>query len=203
LVFAWFFVGAPSASGTTIAIGTGAFGAGSTLTTFAGLGNLTEVNGLIVDGILFQYSLGNGQVVIDGGPGVTNNINPPNIVSVGNNTGVLTMTLPSLVDSFGYGFAVLATNPVAAATTMSLFNGVTPVGSLSFNGILDPIFAGGFAGLQSTLAFNRVTVTFNTVAAPAFALDNIRSASTTPVPEPGSFFLLATGIGALMRRHYN
>jgi len=49
-------------------------GPGSTLTTFTGVADGTEVNGLTVNGILFNYSLGNGQVTIDGGPGTTNNI---------------------------------------------------------------------------------------------------------------------------------
>src|SRR5215472_640389 len=95
---------APSALASTISVGIGAFGPGSTLTTFTGLANGTEVNGLTVDGIQFSYSLGNGQVIIDGGPGMTNNINPPNIVSVGNNTGILRLALPLFVDTFGYGY---------------------------------------------------------------------------------------------------
>src|SRR5262249_25384233 len=152
-----------------------AFGSGSTLTTFTGLPSGLEVNGLTVAGINFSYSLGNGQVIIDGGPGTTNNITPPNIVSVGNNTGILTLTLPSLVDTFGYGYAILSGAAVANATTIALFSGVTPVGSLSYNSTPDPLFSGGFAGIQSTIPFNRVQLTFNSVAAPAFALDNIRT----------------------------
>src|SRR5262245_26135661 len=42
---------------STISVGIGAFGPGSTLTTFAGLPDGTEVNGLIVGGINFTYSL--------------------------------------------------------------------------------------------------------------------------------------------------
>src|SRR4030095_2366877 len=99
---------ASNALGSTISVGIGAFGPGSTLTTFTGLADGTEVNGLTVNGILFNYSLGNGQVTIDGGPGTTNNIAPPNIVSVGNNTGVLSMILPSFVDTFVYGYAGLS-----------------------------------------------------------------------------------------------
>src|SRR5215831_14305382 len=111
---------------STISVGIGAFGSGSTLTTFTGLPSGLEVNGLTVGGINFSYSLGNGQVIIDGGPGTTNNITPPNIVSVGNNTGTLTLTLPSLVDTFGYGYAILSGVAVVNATTIALFNGVTP-----------------------------------------------------------------------------
>ena len=144
--------------------------------------------------------MGNGQLQIDGGPGTTNNIVPPNIVSVGNNTGVLSMTLPSLADMFGYGYAVLNTVAVTAATTISLFSGATPVGSLSYNGVPDPVFTGGFAGIQSTIPFDTVRVTFNSAAAPAFALDNIRThpVGPTTVPEPPTMLLIATGIPLLL-----
>src|ERR1700720_1690624 len=81
----------PPAFATVVAVGPGSFPAGSTLIDFAGLAFGTEVNGLTASGALFNYIVGgsplNGAVVIDGGPGATNNITPPNIVSVGNNTG--------------------------------------------------------------------------------------------------------------------
>ena len=156
-----------------ISVGPGAFPAGTTPITFTGLADGTEVNGLTVGGILFNYSLGNGHVIINGGPGVTNNVSPQNIVSIGNHTGILTLTLSGLSNTFGYGYAILNAVPVASATTITLFNGVTNVGSLAYNGLPDPIFTGGFAGIQSTLLFNRVEITFNSAAAPAFALDNI------------------------------
>ena len=52
-----------------IAIDPSAFGPGSTLINFTGLADGTEVNGLTVGGVSFNYSLGNGSVIIDGGPG--------------------------------------------------------------------------------------------------------------------------------------
>jgi hypothetical protein len=189
------------AAGATISVGIAAFGPGSTLTTFIGLPDGTEVNGLTVNGIQFSYSLGSGHVVIDGGPGVTNNISPPNIVSVGDPTGVLTLVLPGLIDTFGYGYALLTNIPVANATTIQLFNGATPVGSMSYGGVPDPTFTGGFAGIQSTLLFDRVSLTFNAAAAPAFALDNVRTFnSISAVPEPGTVVLIATGFAVLWSR---
>ena len=182
------------ARASVVGVGPGAFPAGSTLITFTGLASGTEVNGLNVGGVLFNYSLGNGNVIIDGGPGVTNNINPQNIVSTGNPAGILTITLSGLTNTFGYGYAILSAGPVANATTITLFNGITNVGSLAYNGIPDPAFTGGFAGIQSTILFDRVQITFNTANAPAFALDNILIAS---VPEPTTMLLLGTGLAGL------
>lgn len=189
----------PQAEADVIGVGPGAFGPGSTLTTFTGLADGTEVNGLTVDGILFSYSLGNGSVIIDGGPGTTNNITPPNSVSIGNNSGILRLVFPGDIFLFGYGYAVLAAGPVTNATSITLFDGATNVGSLSYNGAPDPTFTGGFAGIQSTLKFNSANLTFNSVAAPAFALDNIRTA-TAAVPEPTALALLGAGIGLLYFR---
>src|SRR6185295_632536 len=183
---------------SVVAVAPSAFG-GTPILNFNGLPDGIEVNGLAVAGVLFTYSLGNGQVIIDEGPGITNNIAPPNIVSVGNNTGILVVTLPALANLFGYGYAILNTVPVLNATTINLFNGVTPVGSLSYNGVPDFFFTGGFAGIFSTLPFDRAQLTFNSAAAPAFALDNIRIANV-PVPEPSAMFLIATGMGVLLWR---
>lgn len=187
-----------AAEATVIPVGLGAFPATSTLITFTGLPDFTEVNGLSVAGVLFSYSLGNGMVIIDGGPGITNNVDPPNVVSIGDPSGVLTLTLPGLSNTFGYGYAVLNTDAVPNATTINLFSGTTNVGSLSYNAVLDPLFAGGFAGIQSTVPFNRVSISFNSTAAPAFALDNIQ---ITAIPEPSTTFLmLGSAAGLLWRR---
>jgi hypothetical protein len=187
-----------TADASVISVGPGAFPASSTLITFTGLANGTEVNGLSTAGVLFSYSGGNGVVQIDGGPGVTNNIAPPNIVSVGdpaNSHGTLTLTLPGFFDTFGYGYAILDGVAVSNATTINLFSGTTNVGSLSFNGVPDPVFTGGFAGIQSTVPFNSVALSFNPMA-PAFALDNIRVASA--VPEPSTMLLILSGGAGLL-----
>jgi len=185
------------AEASVIPVGVGAFGAGSTLSTFAGLPNNTEVNGLIVDGILYTYSLGNGQVVIDGGPGTTNNITPPNVVSIVNSAGVLTLSFPSARSQFGYGYAILTTATVANATTITLFDGATNVGSLSYAAAPDPLFSGGFAGIASTIPFNIARVTFNAAAAPFFAIDNVRTTPVVSAPEPSTVALLGTGLSLL------
>ena len=203
LVVAWALGAVPMASGSVITVGIGAFPMGSTLTSFAGLAVGTEVNGLTVDGILLQYSLGNGRVAIGIGPNTTANINPPAVVSNpgANNSGMLTMTLPSLVDLFGYGYALQGTGTILNGTVISLFDGATPVGSLSYTATPDPTSPGGFAGIQSTVPFNRVEATFNSVAAASFALDNIRRGpAVAAVPEPTLVALLGTGVLSMMIR---
>jgi hypothetical protein len=184
----------PRADASVIGIGVGAFGPGTTLTTLTGLADGTEVNGLNVGGMVITYSLGNGHVIIDGGPGVTGNITPPNIVSIGNATGSLSILFPTFLDRFGYGFAVLNTITIPAATTINLFSGATNVGTLSFGGGPDPSFTGGFAGIQSTIPFDRATITF-VGGAPAWALDNLRTGTPADtVPEPSTLVLLGMGI---------
>jgi PEP-CTERM motif-containing protein len=202
-VFVGTLAAVPMASASVIPIGIGSFGPGSTLTTFTGLALGTEVNGLTVDGILYQYSLGNGRVSIGVGPNTTNNINQPDIVSNpgNNNSGVLTMMFPSLVDTFGYGYALLGTGTIPNGTTLSLFDGATSVGSLSFTATPDLVVPGGFAGIRSTLAFNRVEVTFNSVSATAFALDNVRRGpAVSAVPEPTTLILFGTGALGLIAK---
>jgi hypothetical protein len=179
----------PAAHSSVMAVGPGAFPAGSPLLTFNGLATGTEVNGLVVSGVTFSYTIDgtptNGLVEIDQGPGPTNNIDPPNIVSLfpGDPSGMLGVTLPASETLFGYGFAIFNHDLVANATTISLFMGSTPVGSLSYSGAPDPDFTGGFVGIQSTIPFNRAELTFNSVAAVAFAVDNV---TYSPVPEPAT-----------------
>jgi hypothetical protein len=196
-----FSITATGMRASVVSVGT-TFFTGDPVTTFTGLSTGTEVNGLTTNGITFRYLLGgvptNGQVEIDGGPGVTNHIDPPNFVSVGNNSGTLMLMLPSLTTGIGYGFAVLSQSALANATTITLFNGTTNVGSLSFGGSPDPLFTGGFAGISSTLPFNIVDINFNPAQASAFAVDNIVVATTPAVPEPESLALVASGIAGLI-----
>ncbi len=99
------------ASASVLAVGPDIF-AGSPVLGFTNVRTGTEVNGLVVRGITFNYLLGgvptNRQLVIDGGPGNTNNITEPNIVSSGDNSGMLTLALPAPVTAIGYGYAILS-----------------------------------------------------------------------------------------------
>jgi len=138
-------------------------------------------------------------ILSTGGPGVSNNVSDPSLVSVGNPAGVLTLTLPGSYTLFGFGYALLAADNIANAVSVTAFNGATNLGSVSYNAGVDPIFTGGFAGLQSVSGFNRLQLTFNTTQASAFAVDNIRfaNASVSVVPEPSSLLLVALGFGAI------
>ena len=130
---------------------------------FSALADNTEANGLIVDGVLFQVtknnSSTNGIVVVDGGPGTTGNITPPNLVSLSDPNGVaLIVSLSNLAIQFGYGYALNAEVSIPAATIIELFAGSTPAGSISFAGIPDPTFTGGFAGIATDTPFNRAVL---------------------------------------------
>ena len=105
---------------------------------FSALADNTEANGLIVDGVLFQAtkngSSTNGVVIVDGGPGRTGNITQPNLVSLSDlNAIALIVSLPNLAIQFGYGYALNAAVSIPVATTIELFAGSAPVGSISFS----------------------------------------------------------------------
>jgi hypothetical protein len=160
------------------------------------------VNGLIVDGILFQVtkngSSTNGIVIVDGGPGTTGNISPPNLVSLSDPNGVaLTISLPNFATQLGYGYALLAEVSVPAATTIELFAGSTSVGSISFTGIPDPTFTGGFAGVASDTPFDRAVLTFSDLG-DAFAVDNVTFAANKASEEGQTLILLSAGVSVLL-----
>lgn len=187
---------ATSAVASVDPIGIGNFPAASMLVSFTGLADGLEVNGLSVAGLTFGYSLGNEQVIINGGPGTTNNVAQPNIVSVGDAGGILSVLLPGPSTQFGFGYAVLGDGTIPGATTITLFSGATSVGSLAFTAVPDPTFPGGFAGLSSTLPFDNVRISFTSDAL-AWAVDDIR---VTAVPEPATLALFAFGLAGLALR---
>ncbi len=164
---------------------------------FSTLADGTDANGLLTGGVLFTVLQSgtptDGLVIVDGGPGTTNHIVPPNLVSL-RKPGELALTLflPSPVSQLGYGYALLATTPLSPATTIQLFAGTTPLGSIQFAGQLDPEFTGGFAGVRSTIPFDRAVLTFSD-AADAFAVDNIMFANAAVSDAGSTLLLLAIG----------
>jgi hypothetical protein len=177
------------------------FASGATTLDFSAVPFGTEANGLVVDGVLFQVtkngSPSDGTVIVDGGPGVTANIAPPNLVSLFDVSGVtLVVSLPGSATQFGYGYAILAEVPVPAATTIQLFAGLTPIGSISFDGSPDPTYAGGFAGVASDTPFDLAVLTFSNLG-DAFAVDNVTFARTVSDQGP-TLILLSVGVLVLL-----
>ena len=182
--------------------------AGTSLITFDGIPDGTPVNGMTVDGVLFNYLLNNvasNALVVDGGPGLTNNVSRPNLVTVGvgNANGLLRLTFAEPEARLAYGFAVLGNLVIPDATTVTLFDGTNVmVGVLSAASSVDfdPIFNSGFLGLRSTIPFVRADITFSPIAL-GFAFDNLRFApAAATVPEPASVILLLAGFAGVARR---
>jgi hypothetical protein len=199
-----FYVFAASLSKAALTpIGPLNFGPGATTLDFAALPTDTEANGLVLNSVLFQVTKNgastNGIVIVDAGPGITGNIAPPNLVSVSDiNDVALIVSLPNLATRLGYGYAINAEVSIPAATTIELFAGSTPVGSISFTGTPDPTFTGGFAGVASDTPFDRAVLAFSDFGG-AFAVDNVTFAATNKTSEEGqTLILLSAGISVLL-----
>jgi hypothetical protein len=198
------FLVPPSNNAALSPISPADFAASAVVLDFSGFADNTQANGLVLGGVLFQVTKNgaptSGIVIVDGGPGVTGNITPPNLVSVPNaaiDDVAVVISLPNLMTKFGYGYAVNVEDTVPGATAISLFAGQTLIGNISFTGTPDPKFAGGFAGVTSDSPFDRAVITFSDVG-DAFALDNVTFASGG-VPEPGStVILLPIGLCVLL-----
>ena len=184
----------PSATLSTPAVDTGR------IVNFGEVSAGTAIHGLTIKGFTFSENIPGG-TVSSSGPGTTLNLTSPSAQSGGNYSPasyVLTVTMPDATTQFGFGFAILdfvATIPPGYAVTITPYAGATSLGSISYPGIPDPLFDGGFAGIGSTVPFTSARITFGATAA-AFAIDNIA------VPEPCSLLLLAqsSAMAGLSRR---
>jgi hypothetical protein len=190
------------ASATTIPISEASMG--PVLIDFGAVQTLAPINGVTIGGVLFNFSISgvpSVDAIIDDGPGNTNHVAVANIE--GNTLGVLTLTFPGLESRFGFGYAISTSGAVLNSTHVDLFDAVnTLLGGLSFNGVNDPAFTGGFAGIGSTIPFAKAQVTFNSAAAARFAFDNVRfdAQPVSAVPEPASAILIGTGLAAAALR---
>jgi hypothetical protein len=201
---------------TVTAVDAGDFPAGSLLVDYNSTPVGTSAKNLTVDGLSFGCCTGRerdpkpayiaewgGATFVDG--------NAIYVPEISNSTPVGTMGMlmpgPSTRFGLGYYLPVLGANAPDVfepdALTIQLFDdSVVPntlVGALSFDAYsdgdtLDPWSRlGGFAGIASTLPFNRVNVTFNRNVS-TVAVDNFR---VTAVPEPSMLLMLALGVPAL------
>jgi hypothetical protein len=198
------------------------FPAGSLLVDYNSVPAGTSANGLTVDGVSFGCCTGRerhpnpayitewgGATHVDGHAILVPDVNDSAPV------GTMGMLLPGPSTRFGLGYYTPALGGGAPGVfepdvlTIRLFDdSVVPntlVGSLSFNGYLDGdpldpwVRVGGFAGISSTLPFNRVNVSFNRYVS-TVVVDNFR---VTAVPEPSVLLMLALGVPGMfwLRRH--
>jgi hypothetical protein len=152
----------------------------------------TALNGLSINGFTFTENLPTAFTAPPGGPGNTNNISGAYALSGVPPGGgyILSVALLNPARSFGFGFSLQGVTSGANAVMITLFNGATNLGFLSFAGNPDPTFIGGFAALGDNAFFNRVEITFNP-SATGFAVDNF--AASTQVPEGRSIFFMLLG----------
>lgn len=180
--------------------------AGSTRTTFGGIAEGTEVNGLSVDNLTFTYAGGNGAVVISS-IGFTalfpsSNVSDPVLNAPLPMPAALTVEFDRPVSAFGFGFAFSAFTSDATALRITAFEGSDQLGTVTFGSAPDPLLVGGFAGVaDDATAFDRVVINLTQEASEAFALDNFRTIPAA-VPEPTTLSLLGlAALAALLRRH--
>jgi hypothetical protein len=153
----------------------------------------TILNGVTIDGYTFTDSLPGNVRASTGGPGNTGHITQPSALSSTNPSGeFVTITMPAPRWAFGFGYAILATGEISDAVTITLFDGLTNLGSLSFSGSSDPNFTGGYAGIGSTIPFTSAQLVFSSRAG-AFDFDNVSS----KIPEPATLALLGLGLAGL------
>ncbi|HEV3410642.1 MAG TPA: hypothetical protein VG095_10125 [Chthoniobacterales bacterium] len=176
------------------------------LVTFSEVANFTPVNGLTINGFTFTENMPTAFTAPSAsGPGNTNNITGDTALSgVPPGAGyILSVSLASPALSFGFGFALQTTGSVANAVTLTLFSGMTNLGSLVFAGANDPTFTGGYAGIGNDTFFDRVEIAFN-AQFPGFAVDNFSARAA--VPEAGGTWLMllssaaSLALVALLRR---
>lgn len=175
---------------------------GATLVTFEGIPEFTEANGLTVGSLTFEYAGPAGSAFI--GPTLeSDNIAGESLaISAFGAPEALSIHFSSAVIAFGTGFAFSTQDAVADALTIEIFDGLTSLGTLSFNANPDPSLIGGFAGLRNDVAFDRVVLTFDDPNALLIALDNLRTipAPSTPIPEPATLSLLGLAVVAVRHR---
>lgn len=161
----------------------------------------TAIQSQTIKGYTFSENVPNAVTAITG-PGTTLNLNGVSLQSGGGYSPAnyaLTVTMPIPVHGFGFGFAILDPGfpPVVTnAVTITVFDGLTNLGSITYPAAPNPSFPGGFAGIGSTDYFTSVKISFGP-AAVAFAIDNLA------IPEPGSLALVLLGgatLGLLRRR---
>lgn len=91
-------------------------------------------------------------------------------------------------DDFGYAFDAILT----------VFDGATSLGAVTL-AVNKNDYADQFLGLSSSIAFDRVQVTYLRPEAQELAvyIDDFRLGVSAPVPEPGTYALIFAGLGTV------
>jgi hypothetical protein len=185
--------GLSTASASVVSLTAASFGAPKVTFSEVALG--TAFNGLSINGFGFAETILN-TTVSNGGPGNTNSVTQPSALGGVNPAGqVITVTLPEMSTAFGFAYALLGAGTIPDGVTVTLFDDATNLGSLGFTAVPDPDFPGGFAGIGSTIAFNKATITFISTVG-AYDLDNFNSVAAVPVPGSLALVALALCLGA-------
>jgi hypothetical protein len=140
------------------------------------------LNGAVIKGVTFGFQIGgvdstDAGIGLSSGPGPTLYVSPP--IAEGNTAGVVTMTFPAPTPTLSFG-AVLATfGTVSNGVVVQLFNGTTLVTTIP---VTTSDHGFGWSEAQVTYsgaAITRAVLSFNSAAAPRFALDNVAFATAT------------------------
>lgn len=199
ILFSALLIPIAAAQGATLTpITADEFSSGATLIDFGTVETNEVVDGNMIEDVSFGFTVNgmpSNDATIASGPGDTNNITVANIE--GDADGVLSMLFTTPISRLGYGWA---SDGDPSWSVIQLFDeDDESLGSLTFNGVLDPDFVGGFAGVYSDVPFVRADVTWTVTGGTRFALDNVHF---EVIPEASTLSMAVLGVvgGALAVR---
>jgi hypothetical protein len=159
-----------------------------------------QIDGLTLKGVTFHFSV-NGSPSSDAtysssAPGNLVFLNVPSME--GDTAGQLTLDFAAPTQLLQFGLALSTNVPVLDGASVELFSpGNTSLGVGGLALLPQVVFAEGMFDYYGD-PVSRAVITFNSGAAPRFALDNLTfQANTVQTPEPASLALFGVGLAAL------